>query len=315
MFGISRYIQRETHGQKVETNTMAVNFSDGSGTESLITLKTHEEIMFSPLVAEVAKVLDCQESKKWIIKEDSEEDTVVAGGPVVRNGIIMASIRNRYEEWKNSGTDKENKVLKNVLDMMIKEYNSAAPDDVEIDGIAMFILGMARLTKGMAYGLIIFHKGSTLFLETLSKKKMRHSWEEPVGKTEMLNIMDLKEAEAIKKKLKVLGLRKLKSVLGRDKIFPSSDFTFFIPQDPDVFSHFGDEKHDEYCWLCHVTVRKLKKSICAGCLVARYCTLGCQEEDWSRHRDYCMMKKARREEKTLSKMRKKVFIAWEKEVD
>ena len=205
--------------------------------------------------------------------------------------------------------------MKSVLDMMIKEFIKAADDDGEIDGIAMLILGMGRLTKGMAYGLIIFHKGSTLFLETLSKKKVRHSWEEPVGKTEMLKIMELKETEAIKQEFKLLGFRKLRSILGRDKIFPSSDFTFFIPQDPDVFSHFGDEKHDEYCWLCHVTVRKLKKSICAGCLVARYCTLGCQEEDWSRHRDYCMMKKARREEKTMSKTREKVFIDWEKEVD
>ena len=57
--------------------------------------------------------------------------------------------------------------------------------------------------------------------------------------------------------------------------------------------------------------RRLKKSICPGCLVARYCTLGCQEEDWYRHRDYCMKTKADREEKN----RKKVFIDWEQEVD
>ena len=113
-------MQRETHGQKVETNTMAVNFSDGSGTESLITLKTHEEIMFSPTVVEVAKILDPKASKSYIAKEDSEEGTVVSGGPGVRNGIIIGSIRSQYEEWKNSGTDKEKKVLKSVLNMMIK---------------------------------------------------------------------------------------------------------------------------------------------------------------------------------------------------
>ena len=56
---------------------MAVNFSDGSATESLITLKTHEEIMFSPVVAEVAKILDPQESKSYISNEGSEEGTVV----------------------------------------------------------------------------------------------------------------------------------------------------------------------------------------------------------------------------------------------
>ena len=187
----------------------------------------------------------------------------------------------------------------------------------ENDGIAMFLLRITRPTRGMAYGLVIFHKGSTLLLETLSKKKVKHSWEEPVGKTDMLKIRDFKQVNDImKQELKLIGWKKLESILGRrdNHLFPH-EFSFLISQDPDVFSHYGDEKVKEYCWLCGVTIRKVKKSTCAGCLVAKYCTLSCQEGDWNRHRDYCMKKKACREEKTMSKVREKVFIDWEKEVD
>ena len=204
--------------------------SDGSGTPL-----THEDIMISPAVATFSKFSNVPQSV-IAIKDSDEEDTVLAGGPVVRNRIIMTKITQLNEECHNAhtGTDKENKSLKNILDLMFKEFVTEVDD--EIDGIAMFILSIARLTKGTAYGLIIFHKGSTLLLETLSKKQVRHTWEEPVEKTEMLKIMGMKLTdEAVKEELRLLGFRKLKSILGRDKIFPSSDFTFFIPQDPDVF--------------------------------------------------------------------------------
>ena len=224
----------------------------------------------------------------------------------------MTKITNLTEIEKNFSSDKEKKLLKNILDMMLKEFATVVYD--KIDGIAMFFLSIGRLTKGTAYGLIIFHKGSTLLLETLNKKQVRHSWEEPLEKSEMLKIKDIAHA-AMEQEVKLLGFLILKTILGHDNIFFSRTTAYSIPQDPDVFSHFGDEKHKEYCWQCHVTIRKLKKSTCAGCLVARYCTLGCQEEDWSRHRDYCMKKKARREEKSMSKTRKNLFIDWEKEVD
>ena len=288
---------------KVETNKMDVIISDGSGTV------THEDLMFSPLVTTFSKLY--QVSPSFIAKENSDEEgtVVVTGGPVVRNMMIMTKITNLTEEEKNFSSDKEKKLLKNIVDMMLKEFATVVSD--EIDGIAMFFLSIGRLTKGTAYGLIIFHKGSTLLLETLSKKQVRHSWEEPLEKSERLKIKDMAKQE-----LRLLGLMKLKTILGHDNMISSRfSTTYFIPQDPDVFSHFGDEKHQEYCWQCHVTIRKLKKATCAGCLVARYCTLGCQEKDRSRHRDYCMKKKARREERKLSKVRPKVIIDWDKEVD
>merc|ERR1711942_492002 len=146
---------------KVETNKMDFILSDGSGG------KTHEDLMFSPLVTAFSKLY--QVSPSFIAKETSdEEDTVVTGGPVVRNVMIMTMITNLNEEQENLSSDKEKKLLKNILDMMLKEFATVVSD--EIDGIAMFFLGIGRLTKGTAYGLIIFHKGSTLLLETLSKK-------------------------------------------------------------------------------------------------------------------------------------------------
>ena len=293
--------------------------SDESGTPL-----NHEDVMFSPVVEAFSKVSQVPQSF-FALEDSDDEDTVVASGPVVRNRIIVEKIITQfYEYWENSGTDKEKKLLKIILDTMLKEFNTEV--DEEIDGIAMIIFSISKLTKGTAHCLIIFHKGRTLLLETFGKKQVRHSWEEPVGKTEMLKIMDMKQTlPTVVQDLRLLGSRKLKSIRGPAAANPSISnnttnktllyFTFFIPQDADVFSHFGDEKHNEYCWQCHVTIKKVKKSTCAGCLVARYCTLGCQEEDWSRHRDYCLKKKARREEKNMSKMRENLFIDWEKEVD
>merc|ERR1712025_1134861 len=173
----------------------------------------------------------------------------------------------------------------------------------------------------------------TLLLEAMGKNKVRHSWDNPVEKTDMLKIRNLTQL----KDFVQFALKKLESIRGRDlnysnhelesifdrdlhnskhNIFPSY-LAFLFAQDRDVFSHYGDENHSDFCWLCGVTVRKLRRATCAGCLVARYCTLGCQEKDWSRHRNYCMQKKACREEEELAvpSIRENVFIDWEQEVD
>ena len=163
-----------------------------------------------------------------------------------------------------------------ILELILKELSNAIYD--EIDGIAIFYLRFTRLTKGMAYGLIIFHRGSTMLLETINKSKVKHAWENPVEETEMLKIRNQTQREDLEQ----VALKKLERILGRELhnhdhyIFPHN-FTFLFDQDRDVFSHYEDENHSEFCWLCGVTIRKLKKATCAGCLVARYCTLGCQE--------------------------------------
>ena len=283
------------------------NFSELSG--------THEELMFSPVHADALGNLSIS-SRNFIAKEDTEEDTV-AGGPVLRNMIIMWMMQQSLMKDNIKGTDKEKKLVKNILDQMVNEFKDIDDDDDEMDGIALITLRITRLTKGTAYCLIIFHLGSTLLIETLDKKRVRHSWEDPMEKTDLLMLKKIKENEDVE----LLGLKKLESILGRD--LPYNDhpnlfnntYIFLIPQDPDVFSHYGDKNHSDYCWLCGVTLRKLKKTTCAGCLVARYCTLGCQEEDWYRHRDYCMKTKADREEKNVSKNTEKVYSDWEQEVE
>ena len=182
------------------------NFSELSG--------THEELMFSPVHA----VTLGNHSSKWlrnfIAKEDTEEDTV-AGGPVLRNMIIMWMMQQSLMKDNIKGTDKEKKLVKNILDQMVNEFKDIDDDDDEMDGIALITLRITRLTKGTAYCLIIFHLGSTLLVETLDKKRVRHSWEDPMEKTDMLMLKNIKE----NKDVELLGLKKLESILGRDLPF------------------------------------------------------------------------------------------------
>merc|ERR1719312_1044171 len=40
------------------------------------------------------------------------------------------------------------------------------------------------------------------------------------------------------------------------------------------------------CWKCSSST----KSLCTGCRKARYCGERCQEEDWEKHKEYCLAK-------------------------
>ena len=190
----------------------------------------------------------------------------------------------------------------------------------EVDGIALVILRFVRPSLGIASCLVIFHRGSVLHLETTSKTEVMSTWEDPLKKEDF---NQLKKCSTNRDEITKFGLKRLGFVLGRDlplqKTFSLNHCTFslVIPQDKEVFSHKGDENHDGYCWLCGVTTRKLEKSVCAGCLKARYCSLQCQGADWDRHRDFCMKKKQKRQEKAMGKVGEKVSITidWSKEVD
>ena len=108
---------------------------------------------------------------------------------MVRNMIIMKIIQKCFTD-KLKGTDKEKKLVMNILELMSNELANIAIYD-EIDGIAIFYLRFTRFTKGMAYCLIIFHRGSTLLLETMDTTKVRHTWENPVDEADMLKIRNL----------------------------------------------------------------------------------------------------------------------------
>ena len=63
----------------------------------------------------------------------------------------------------------------------------------------------------------------------------------------------------------------------------------------------GGEK--KICWNCHASeaehgVRLLK---CESCKKARYCGTVCQEEDWDRHREFCLRKQERRKQREIEK--------------
>ena len=193
-------------------------------------------------------------------------------GPVLRNMIFMNDL-NKGASWKHelsTLTDKEQKATRNALKLMVDEFNFKV--DKPVDGIAFFIFSPARLTKGMASGLIIFHLGQVLHLETLSKTKARFSWEDPLDNTDLLKLKELKTNN----QRWHFGASMLWSILGHGRdVFHA----WYLPQDSEVFSHYEDPDYSSYCWVCRVSLRKLKKSVCAGCLRARYCTLECQGED------------------------------------
>ena len=90
------------------------NFSELSG--------THEELMFSPVHAVAHGSLSSKWLRNFIAKEDTEEDTV-AGGPVMRNSFIMGMMQSLMKV-DIKGTDKENKLVENILDQMVNEFNT-----------------------------------------------------------------------------------------------------------------------------------------------------------------------------------------------
>ena len=84
---------------------------------------THEDVMFSPVHAVGHAIAPGNlSSKDYIAKEDTEEDTI-AGGPVMRNSFIMGMMQSLMKV-DIKGTDKENKLVENILDQMVNEFNT-----------------------------------------------------------------------------------------------------------------------------------------------------------------------------------------------
>ena len=85
-----------------------VNFSDVSA--------THEEIMSNPDHAPITESLSSlarfKDAKYFVAKEDTEGN-ILAGGPLVRNAIIMKFIKIYIEGYVDrfNGRDKENKIV------------------------------------------------------------------------------------------------------------------------------------------------------------------------------------------------------------
>ena len=94
------------------------------------------------------------------------------------------------------------------------------------------------------------------------------------------------------------------TILGLD----FNHYTVLVPQDAEGFTNYQEDDHSLFCWTCGVSdVRKLERSLCAGCLKAMYCTLGCQEEDWEEHKDWCLDRMAKRAEKESMMMKEQAM--------
>ena len=52
-------------------------------------------------------------------------------------------------------------------------------------------------------------------------------------------------------------------------------------------------------------VRKVEKSLCSGCLRARYCSSECLGADWGVHGEWCERRRGKREERKMELMRKR----------
>ena len=52
---------------------------------------------------------------------------------------------------------------------------------------------------------------------------------------------------------------------------------------------------------------KTGKYLCTGCRRVRYCDDKCQEEDWDKHKGYCLVKMNRRAFKEFSSLTTSIF--------
>ena len=81
-----------------------------------------------------------------------------------------------------------------------------------------------------------------------------------------------------------------------------------VAQDDERFSRSVEDDEGSFCWMCDVKVRLVEKSLCSGCLKARYCSLGCLRADWGLHGEWCQRRKEGREgrrERKLEMMRER----------
>ena len=74
-----------------------------------------------------------------------------------------------------------------------------------------------------------------------------------------------------------------------------------LPQDAESFSNFKEEDPSKCCWCCDVKVLGLKKSLCSGCLKARYCSWECLRANWAEHGEWCGRRQAERSGKEKKK--------------
>jgi hypothetical protein len=136
----------------------------------------------------------------------------------------------------------------------------------------------------------------------------KSDWMQSVKKSELLELDTKEEFAALAhlKHLDILGVAEYKS---------HKHLSTCVAQDNERFSTKKEDDDSKCCWTCGVTVKCLEKSLCSGCHRARYCSMECLKGDWSVHGDWCQMRRRRREEKEVRKMRKKMIERARKDIE
>ena len=128
-----------------------------------------------------------------------------------------------------------------------------------------------------------------LLIETQKKKKAKSEWKESLNRSELLNIETVEDFAEVAKKIHIGDS-------------PYKTFAIAFAQDEEGFSRSVEDDDRSFCWMCDVKVRKVEKSLCSGCLRARYCTSECLSADWGVHGEWCERRRGKREERGERKM-------------
>jgi len=179
--------------------------------------------------------------------------------------------------------------LKKVLFTMYMEYCKVVEtSDFKLSDVAIidFIFVKNYSTMALSSVLLLFHNGEILHIrhESITSTNIESKW---VNKLlDITEFLELKTKEDF-----VETAKQIHSTLSKDEDVSMSGF-LACPQSKDRFSnnHVKENRETDFCWTCDVSVVKVEPSLCAGCLVARYCSLHCQEWDWDRHGLWCKYK-------------------------
>ena len=217
-----------------------------------------------------------------------------------RNLEIMAIISPKDLIGSVIMTDKEKKRLTKFTEKMEDTYRKFSETLYRGKGIALVVLNLGKKRCVLESATISFHDGRSISM-LFSKRNNNVATEvmKDMPSFEKLEtVEDFVEHAAL---FKSYHCRKLRRKIDKDVY----TMVFNVPQQRDRFSNRKcDEQVVKFCWTCYVEVTSLEKSLCAGCKIARYCTLECQGYDWERHQDFCEKKLQNR----IKKMTKKKFV-------
>ena len=206
-------------------------------------------------------------------------------GPPARNVKIWDMLIKDFKECFDDCSKKiPMGVLKNIMKLLImlkKEY-------IKLYGETSCGIAVLDFSFGLVVSaLILFHNGEILYLQVQKKKQVESEWKEAVARVEIKTEEDSSKVS------------RNKHVEIRGSAEPTGYVA--ISQDDDKFSRSPEEEDRRFCWCCDVRVTEVEKSLCSGCLKARYCSQGCLRADWDIHGEWCDMRREKRKDREEEK--------------